>query len=154
MNDDHKDNNNKEERCRSHIFETLKSYGYIKQIDDNINANNEYGIINEEAEESESKSNDDHKDNNNNNKEEHIEVLYDGKKHNRRQSSLFGMKSFPMDQTVDLFAGVRSSDDEDMDEYDNHNHSPRHSTHNNQNNKPELNDNDNDNDNDSNCLIM
>ena len=138
--------------CRSHIFETLKSYGYIAQIDDNINADNEYGIIHQEEEEAETKDNiDNDQDDNNNNKQDkkdHIEVLYDRNKHHRRGSSLFGMKSFPMDETVDLFATI-NSDEEVMDEYEN---SPIVlKTVNNQYNKPELNDND---DNDSNCLIM
>jgi len=48
---------------------------------------------------------------------EEVEVLYDGKKHNKRQSSLFGVKAFPMDQTYDLFAGLRNSDNDD-DEFD------------------------------------
>lgn len=136
--------------CRSHIFETLKSYGYIKQIDDNINADNEYGIINEEANNTEKKENT-YNDNDDDSKQdkEHIEVLYDNKNHHRRGSSLFGLKSFPMDETVDLFATI-NSDDEIMDEYDNH--SPIHNGTNNnhQQNNSELNDNDND----SNCLIM
>jgi len=44
------------------------------------------------------------------------------KKHNRRQSSLFGVNAFPIDQTYDLFAGTRNSDDDDDEYYDNNNH--------------------------------
>lgn len=81
------------EWIRMHIFESLKDFGYIKEVDEIIN--NEKGKGNE------------------------VEILYDKKKHNRRQSSLFGIKAFPTDDSYDLFAGVRGMDDEDDEEHEN-----------------------------------
>jgi len=107
--------------CRSHIFETLKLNGYIKQIDDNINANNQYGIINDEIKDKNNNNNNNHNHHNDDsdNKEEILQVIYDGKKKNRRGSSLFDIKSFPMNEEVDLFA-VNSDNDDDVDvTYDN-----------------------------------
>jgi len=82
---------------RVHLFESLKDFGYIKEIDQIIEKND---------------------DTNKNNKE--VEILYDKKKHNRRQSSLFGMKAFPTDDSYDLFAGAidDQADDEEDDTFE------------------------------------
>jgi len=80
---------------RVHLFESLKDFGYIKEIDQII----ENSTSNEEEQQG-----------------KEVEILYDKKKHNRRQSSLFGMKAFPTDDTYDLFAGAIGSPSEDEDE--------------------------------------
>eukprot|EP00485_Elphidium_margaritaceum_P009137 CAMPEP_0202688930 /NCGR_PEP_ID=MMETSP1385-20130828/4309_1 /ASSEMBLY_ACC=CAM_ASM_000861 /TAXON_ID=933848 /ORGANISM="Elphidium margaritaceum" /LENGTH=494 /DNA_ID=CAMNT_0049343989 /DNA_START=82 /DNA_END=1566 /DNA_ORIENTATION=+ len=125
--------------CRYYLLDTLRSHGYIEHIDDNINADNEYGILHDHTTDTSTSEqqaqNDDDKSqhggddsavttrssrvgsgDSSDRHSQQIQVLY---KQNRRQSSLFGRKAFLIDENVDLFAGVADSDNEHgVDDYD------------------------------------